>query len=186
MGLQEALAGLLSAGSAHGYQLFSMLEGELGPTWATRQSQLYLTLARMERDGLVSRRRIRQHALPDRQVFELTSKGRALADQWLTSAEPQSEMVVKLAVTRLARPELFGELAAAIADEVTGRLKTLRGLSGSLKTGFQQQALALEISRRQAEIRWLSSIRDDASAILAQPRAQRRGRQDEQESERLA
>src|ERR1700693_17055 len=123
MGLQEALAGLLSAGPAHGYQLFSMLEGELGPAWETRQSHLYLTLARMERDGLVSGRRIRQRALPERQVFELTSKGRALADRWLTSAEPQSEMVVKLAIARVARPELFADLAAAISDEAAGRLK---------------------------------------------------------------
>ena len=134
-----------------------MLEGELGPTWETRQSHMYLTLGRMERDGLVSGRRIRQRALPDRQVFELTSKGRALAIKWLTSAEPIADMVVKLAITRVARPELFVDLAAAISDEMAGRLKALRQISGSPKTGFQQQALALEIARRQAEIRWLSS-----------------------------
>jgi len=186
MGLQEAMAGLLSAGPAHGYQLFSMLEAELGPAWETRQSHLYLTLARMERDGLVSGRRIRQLALPDRQVFELTSKGRLLADRWLQSAEPLSEMVVKLAVARLARPDLFVDLAAAISDQVAGRLKALRHLSGQLGVGFQQQALALEIAHRQAEIRWLSSIRDDASAILAQRPAQRRGKQPDEESERLA
>jgi DNA-binding PadR family transcriptional regulator len=186
MGLQEAMAGLLFAGPAHGYQLFSMLEGELGPAWETRQSHLYLTLARMERDGLVSGRRIRQLALPDRQVFELTSKGRILADRWLTSAEPLSEMAVKLAVARLARPDLFVDLAAAISDQVAGRLKALRHLSGSLRAGFQQQALALEIAHRQAEIRWLSSIRDDASPILAQPRARKRSRQHDQETERLA
>jgi DNA-binding PadR family transcriptional regulator len=186
MGLQEALAGLLSAGPAHGYQLYSMLEGELGPAWETRQSHLYLTLARMERDGLVTGRRIRQRALPDRQVFELTSKGRALASRWLTSGEPQSEMVVKLAITRSVRPELFVDLAAAISDEVAGRLKALRQISGSLKAGFQQQALALEIARRQAEIRWLSSLRDDADAILAQPRVQKQSRHEREGSERLA
>ncbi|MDQ6883328.1 MAG: PadR family transcriptional regulator [Candidatus Dormibacteraeota bacterium] len=163
-----------------------MLEGELGPAWETRQSHLYLTLARMERDGLVSGRRIRQQALPDRQVLELTAKGRAMAGRWLMSAEPSSEMVVKLAVARLARPELFADLAATIADDVAGRLKTLRQLSASLAVGFQQQALALEIARRQAEIRWLSSIRDDTTAILAQPRSPKVGRRDERRSERLA
>jgi DNA-binding PadR family transcriptional regulator len=186
MGLQEALAGLLSAGPDHGYQLFSILESELGPVWETRQSHVYLTLARMERDGLVSGRRIRQQALPDRQVLALTAKGRAMAEQWLTSAEPSSEMVVKLAIARLGRPELFADLAAAISDEVAGRLKTLRQLSSSVTGGFQQQALALEIARRQAEIRWLSSIRDDAAAILAQPRAPRIGRRDDRRAERLA
>jgi DNA-binding PadR family transcriptional regulator len=181
MGLQEALAGLLLAGPAHGYQLYSMLEGELSPIWETRQSHLYLTLARMERDGLVTGRRVRQQALPDRQVFELTSRGRALANQ-----EQPSEMVVKLAVARRTRPGHFAELAAAISDEVAGRLKALRELSGVLEGGFQQQALALEIGRRQAEIRWLSSIRDDVAAILEQPPAPKRVRHDETRSERLA
>ncbi len=179
MGLQEALAALLSAGAAHGYQLFATLESELGPAWETRQSHLYLTLARMERDGLVSGRRIRQQALPDRQVLELTPKGRAVA-------EPLPEMVVKLAVARIARPDLFADLAAVISDEVAGRLKTLRKLSGSPRVGFQQQALEMEIARRQAEIRWLSTIRDDASAIVAQPQGPKRVRRDEARSEHLA
>lgn len=186
MGLQEAVAGLLSARPAHGYQLFQMLEGELGPVWETRQSQLYLTLARMERDGLVSGRRIRQESLPDRQVLELTSKGRAMADRWLRSPEPPSEMVVKLAVARIARPDLFRDLAALVSDEVTGRLKTLRQLSGSFGSGFQQQAVALEIARRQAEIRWLSSIRDDATTILGQPHGQKRARPVDRRAVRLA
>jgi DNA-binding PadR family transcriptional regulator len=186
MGLQEALAGLLSAGPAHGYHLFSILESELGPSWETRQSQLYLTLARMERDGLVSGRRIRQQPLPDRQVFELTAKGRAIADRWLASAEPHSDMVVKLAVARLARPELFITLVAAISDEVAGRLKTLRQVARSIRPGFQQEALALEVARRQADIRWLSSIRDDTETILAQPRAYKRRRPDEPGFQRFA
>jgi len=186
MALQQALAGLLSAGPAHGYRLFSMLESELGPAWDTRQSHLYLTLARMERDGLVSARRIRQRALPDRQVLELTPKGRVLAEQWMRGAEPLPEMVVKLAVARISRPELFEDLAAAISDEVAGRLKSLRQLSSSLKVGFQRQAVGLEIARRQAEIRWLSSVRDDAAAILAQPVGHTRNRQEDMRSERFA
>ena len=186
MGLQEALAALLSAGSAHGYQLFATLESELGPTWETRQSHLYLTLARMERDGLVSGRRIRQQALPDRQVLELTPKGRALAERWLRTADPLPEMVVKLAVARIVRPDLFAELAAAISDQVAGRLKTLRKLSTSPRVGFQQQALEMEIAHRQAEIRWLSAIRDDTRAILAQPHGHKRGRPDHGTAEHLA
>jgi DNA-binding PadR family transcriptional regulator len=185
MSLQEALAGLLSGGPAHGYELFSTLEGELGPAWETRQSHLYLTLSRMERDGIVSSRRIRQHALPDRQVFELTARGKAIADRWLATADAPSEMVVKLAVARLARPDLFEGLAAVIEDEIAGRLKTLRELSRVRQTGFQSQALALEIGHRQAEIRWLSSVRDETSAILAQPRAHKRRRAEEMGSEHL-
>lgn len=173
MGLQEAVLGLLTAGPAHGYQLFQTLEGELGPVWETRQSQLYLTLARMERDGLVTDRRISQRALPDRQILALTSKGRARADRWLTTPHPLSDIVVKLAVARIARPEFFTELAASASDQLAGRLRMLRQLSGSLNSGFQLQAVQLEIARRQAEVRWLAAMREDAAVILAQPRAQK-------------
>jgi hypothetical protein len=140
----------------------------------------------MERDRLVSGRRIRQRALPDRQVLELTPKGRAMAEQWLTRARPLSEMVVKLAVARLARPEQFADLAAAFSDEIAGHLKTLRQVAGSSMAGFQGPALTLEIARRQAEIRWLSSVRDDAAVILAQPRGHKFSRPDHLEIERFA
>jgi hypothetical protein len=79
-------------------------------------------------------------------------------------------MVAKLAVARLARPDRFEDLAAAFSDELAGRLKSLRQLAGSTSGGFQAQALALEISRRQAEIRWIAMIRDDSAAIVAQQR----------------
>jgi hypothetical protein len=95
-------------------------------------------------------------------------------------------MVVKLAIARIARPDLFVDLAAAISDEVTGRLKTLRQLHSMPKAGFQPQALSLEIARRQAEIRWLSSLRDDAREVLAQPPGQKRSRQEDLRSERFA
>src|SRR6266508_604763 len=100
VGLREVLAGLLLEGPAHGYRLHATLEAELGPLWQTRASQVYLTLGRMERDGLASSRRVRQATRPDRQLLELTERGRALAERWLSGPGAPDEAVVRLAALR--------------------------------------------------------------------------------------
>src|SRR5205807_503209 len=98
MALLGPLLALLRPAPAHGYQLQATLEAELGPLWETRPSQVYLTLGRMERDGLVVATRQRQDKLPDRQLMGLTARGRAAADRWLLDSEPRDDLVVRLAV----------------------------------------------------------------------------------------
>src|SRR6266508_3301151 len=88
MGLQGVLAGLLLDSPAHGYQLQATLAAELGPLWVTRASQVYLTLGRMQRDGLVTARRVRQSTRPDRQLLELTARGRPCPTASGTSPRP--------------------------------------------------------------------------------------------------
>ena len=72
MSLSGALAALLLTGPSYGYELHTTLEAELGSLWATRASQVYLTLCRMTRDGLVTSERIHQDTRPDRQRLTLT------------------------------------------------------------------------------------------------------------------
>jgi predicted ABC-type transport system involved in lysophospholipase L1 biosynthesis ATPase subunit len=57
--------------------------------------RLYLTLGRMRRDGLVAVHRVRQATRPDRQIFELTARGRAAARAWLFEPGDASEGVVR-------------------------------------------------------------------------------------------
>src|SRR6266705_2682093 len=119
MALREVLCSLLLDGPAHGYQLQATLEAELGPLWVTRASQVYLTLGRMQRDGLVVSRRVRQAARPDRQLLRLTERGRAVATDWLFAPGPAEEIVVRLALARLVLPDRFAELATLILEERT-------------------------------------------------------------------
>jgi DNA-binding PadR family transcriptional regulator len=169
--LQGALAALLLQGPAHGYQLHATLEGELGPLWETRASQLYLTLGRMQRDGLVTALRVRQENRPDRQLLELTPKGRTVAERWLWSAD-RAELVVRLAVARIAAPGRFEDVAAAAVQERSEALARLRALRDELADhGFQVEAAEAEVLRVQAELRWAAAIRDRAAKLVARPRA---------------
>ncbi len=149
MSLQGVLGGLLLAGPAHGY--------------------------RMRRDGLVAAHRVRQATRPDRQMFELTARGREAARAWLFGPGDDADLVVRLAVARLLGAETFGELVETAAAARTAALRMLRMLREEVAGGFQRQAVEAEIFRVQAELRWLAHVRDRADEIVAAPRGARGG-----------
>ncbi len=53
MSVRHALLGLLSQGPKYGLQLRQEFEAETGEVWALNVGQVYTTLQRLERDGLV-------------------------------------------------------------------------------------------------------------------------------------
>jgi DNA-binding PadR family transcriptional regulator len=89
--LNYALLGLLAKEPRHGYELRSAFETFLGGTWPLNIGQVYTTLARLERDGLVESERVHQELLPDRKVYSLTPQGRQALDAWLD--EPAHEVI---------------------------------------------------------------------------------------------
>jgi DNA-binding PadR family transcriptional regulator len=87
--LKYALLGLLAHESRHGYDLKNAFESMLGGTWPLNIGQVYTTLARLERDGLVESEVVPQDLLPYRKVYSLTESGREELERWL--AEPAAE-----------------------------------------------------------------------------------------------
>ena len=54
MGVREGLLALLDREPAHGYQLKTGFEAATGGVWSLNVGQVYATLERLERDGLVA------------------------------------------------------------------------------------------------------------------------------------
>jgi len=179
MGLPEAAAALLILGPAHGYELITILAGELGPIWEVRPSNLYLILGRMERDELIERERVAQDGKPDRQLLKLTPEGRATAARWLSEPGSVSDFLLKIAVARVVDPDRMAGLASEMARLQAATLAQLRALRSEVTGGLQAETVDLEIGLTQARLRWLSAIRDRAPALALRPRGQRRGRQRE-------
>jgi DNA-binding PadR family transcriptional regulator len=171
--LRSPLAALLLDGPSYGYRLKATLEAELGPLWAARPSQLYLALTRMADDGLVASRRVRQDTRPDRKLLELTERGRQEAERWLFGEGPSEEIVLRLAIGRLVVPGRFDELVAVVVTELSATLRQLRSLRGEAEGGFQPEALAVEMARVQAELRWADGLRNRSRELVRRPRASR-------------
>jgi len=105
--LKYALLGLLAEKSRHGYDLKQAFERLMKGTWRLNIGQVYSTLARLERDGLVRAEIVLQDLLPNRKVYTLTDAGREVLEAWLHEpVEPAGRMRVdfflKLLVARRA------------------------------------------------------------------------------------
>jgi DNA-binding PadR family transcriptional regulator len=101
------LLALLAKEPAHGYELKARLEQTFGEAYpAPNIGQIYLTLQRLERAGLVSSQDVAQATRPNKRVYELTAAGRETVAQWLDapSDEPRvrDDFFMKLALGPLA------------------------------------------------------------------------------------
>src|ERR1700759_2411860 len=82
--VREVLLALLAGEASHGYQIKARLALALGPlAGALNDGQVYVTLTRLEKAGLVDSHRVGQTDRPDRKVYSLTPKGRERVDTWL-------------------------------------------------------------------------------------------------------
>lgn len=101
MSVRHALLALLSEGPKYGMQLKEEYEGATGDAWPLNVGQVYTTLQRLERDGLVEPGDAGED---ERQRdYRLTAEGRAELERWLTTAPsagspPRDELTTKVLV----------------------------------------------------------------------------------------
>jgi DNA-binding PadR family transcriptional regulator len=129
LSLKFGVLGLLAEEPLHGYEVKNRFEAMLGGTWEVNIGQVYTTLQRLERDGLV--RPIGARGDRGKLQYELSAPGREALDRWL--AEPDSgpqqlheDIYVKLLLaTRLAN----GDLGRLLGRQKRAYLQRLRGLN---------------------------------------------------------
>lgn len=135
MSVRQGLLALLATGPMYGAQLRSEFEARTGGTWPLNVGQVYTTLGRLERDGLVEEVGADDEG---RIGYRLTAAGRAEVDRWWTSpvdrqTTPRDELVIKLA---LAVTVDGVDVPAVVQTQRTATLRHLQDL-----TRLKQQAL---------------------------------------------
>jgi DNA-binding PadR family transcriptional regulator len=101
MSVRHALLGLLSEGPKYGLQLRQEFEARTGDVWPLNVGQVYTTLQRLERDGLVESDDTAEEG--PQKGFRITPEGEAELAQWLhtppdLSSPPRDELVIKVLV----------------------------------------------------------------------------------------
>src|SRR5690348_3194475 len=101
MSIRHALLALLSEGAKYGLQLRQEFEAHTGEVWPLNVGQVYTTLQRLERDGLVESDEVEADGPQKR--FRITASGRDELDEWLhmppdLSSPPRDELVIKVLV----------------------------------------------------------------------------------------
>lgn len=102
MSIRHALLALLREGPKYGLQLRQEFEARTGEVWPLNVGQVYTTLQRLERDGLVA-----SDDGPDgdgpQKGFHITGEGEEELDRWLhtppdLSSPPRDELVIKVLI----------------------------------------------------------------------------------------
>src|SRR5271156_940344 len=107
MSVRHALLALLSDGPKYGLQLRQEFEDRTGEVWPLNVGQVYTTLQRLERDGLVESDDDGDEG-PQR-GFRITSEGEAELAMWLRTppdmtSPPRDELVIKVLVALRCGP----------------------------------------------------------------------------------
>lgn len=161
--VREVLLALLAREASHGYQLRARLALALGPlARALNDGQVYVTLNRLEKAGLVTSERVGQADKPDRRVYELTPAGHDQVTEWLEDTSWPKPAPAEFHL------KLVAAAAAGLADPVgivdQQRRALLIALGQAQRAALAEPngsvaALLLEgvVLRLQADLRWLEA-----------------------------
>ena len=161
--MRELFLALLSGERAHGYELKQSLEQEFGDLLpALNAGQIYVTLGRLERDGLVAGRAVPGDGRGKR-VYELTDAGREALAAWIeapVSGKPlKDEFFMKFVVlvsAGLAEPRQLLERQRREYMQSLRDLNTLLDANGKGPTA--ELLLEGAILHLKADLEWLELI----------------------------
>ncbi|MFI7518007.1 PadR family transcriptional regulator [Micromonospora globbae] len=162
--MQDVVLAMLAKEPAYGYELRSRIRAALGPLGeAMNAGQIYVTLARLAKAGLVTSQRTEGLPdRPDRRVYALTPAGQQRVATWLTEVSwPKPDLgefhlkLVAAAAGRLADP-------VALVD--AQRRELLRRLREAQRAALDRSVdpvagLLLEgvVLRLRADLEWLEA-----------------------------
>lgn len=170
MSVRHGLLALLTGGESHGYELKQAFEERTGSLWPLNIGQVYTTLSRLERDGLVEGL---EGGDRDRRPYRLTDTGRADLDEWLLRPVEQSasrdELVVKvlmaLATETVDGPRILQHHRRALMEEMQ-RYTRLRADADPVADLHWLLTVDALVLRAEAMVRWL----DQCEGRLARAR----------------
>ena len=163
MSVRQSLLAILDQGPCYGYQLRAEFDRRTGSTWPLNVGQIYNTLERLERDGLVERGESDEQG---HVYWHITDAGSAEVADWLSSPVVRSggtrdELAIKLA---LAATLPGVDVASVVQAQRRSSLRQLQELqrmkyAGADPEGAEELAWSLVVDSMvfaaEAEVRWL-------------------------------
>lgn len=183
MSVKLGLLALLAEEPKYGARLRAEFEARTGGTWPLNVGQVYTTLSRLERDGLVEA--VGEDA-EGRIAYRLTCAGRSEVSRWWLEpvdrdSTPRDELVIKLA---LAVTVEGIDVHRVVQTQRTATLKHLQDLTrlkhrataGDTDTDLAW-LLVLEnlVFAAEAEVRWLDHVETRLAREAGRPRRRAHG-----------
>ena len=161
MSVPHALLALLSGGAKHGLRLQNEFESRTGEVWPLNVGQVYTTLQRLERDGLVEADAEGERS---QKRYRITSAGAEELAGWLRTPPdlvppPRDELVIKVLVAMQVAGTDVHEILQVHrrrAIEVMQRYTKVKAAAAKDDVALALVADA-ELFRLEAIVRWLDA-----------------------------
>jgi DNA-binding PadR family transcriptional regulator len=167
MSVGFALLGLLAEGPAHGYDLKRDYDARFPAAKPLAYGQVYATLTRLERDGLVEVAETRQQGGPERTVYALTDAGESGLHGWLAESEPAgpypADDLVRKTVTALHLGADAGDFLRRQRSTHLDMMRDLVSLRRDLRDPSARISVDHTIYHLDADLRWLETAAGRAS-----------------------
>lgn len=169
MSTAEVLLAVLATGPAHGYEVKRDHDGWFPDARPLAYGQVYSTLGRLERDGLVQVVETRSDGAAERTVYAITDVGSERLAAWLEEPEALVDRGADELVRKTVAALRTGgsELAAFVARQRAAHLSRIRELSQAPPPHDPLARMGRDhrIAHLDADLRWLDAAADRAADL---------------------
>jgi DNA-binding PadR family transcriptional regulator len=157
MSFGHTLLGLLEDGPQHGYELKHRYDEHFPGVRPLPFGQVYATLARLHRDGMVDIAAVESGAGPDRKLYVITPAGVTDLERWIDEPTPAGFVRNEL-FSRVVVALISGRSPAAVLDnQRASHLARMRGVTERRRTADLIDAMAcdFELFHLEADVKWI-------------------------------
>lgn len=173
MSLKHAILGFLNYTPKTGYELKNVFDNSVQHFWPADQSQIYRTLAQLEKDGWAEKEIIMQEDRPNRKVYSITESGRAELQRWLVTPITQVDNRSAILIQVFFAGQLPDEEIIKIFELARERLQTILGtfdavpeqitpyeqeVSDAREKFFWHLTLELGILSMRTQLEWVTGV----------------------------
>ncbi|MFI2608928.1 PadR family transcriptional regulator [Kitasatospora sp. NPDC018619] len=173
MQLGQMLLGLLETQPRHGYDIKRLYDEHFGRDRALHYGQVYATLARLLKHGLVVVEGVEAGGGPDRKRYAITDAGVTDLADWLAQPEDPQPYLQSTLYHKVVLAILTGRSAAGVLDvQRAEHLRSMRELTRRKLAGDLADELICDhaLFHLEADLRWLeltAARLDELTARLA-------------------
>ncbi|MFG3252636.1 PadR family transcriptional regulator [Streptomyces sp. NPDC048172] len=160
MSISHTLLGLLETGPRHGYDLKRAFDEKFGHDRPLHYGQVYSTMSRLLKNGLVEVDGIEPGGGPERKRYAITDAGVTDVEGWLSRPEKPEPYLQSTLYTKLVLALLTGRDGAELLDtQRAEHLRLMRELTRRKTEGDLADQLICDhaLFHLEADLRWLET-----------------------------
>ena len=174
MSIGQAFLGLLEDQPRHGYDLKRVYDERFGQGRPLAYGQVYSTLSRLLKGGLVEVEGLESGDGPDRKRYTITAAGITDVQRWLEQPEKPETFLQNTLYTKVVLALLTGRSAGTILQtQQTEHLRLMRELTRRKTAGDLADQLICDYAlfHLEADLRWLELTAARLDALAAKVRS---------------